>query len=94
MVQGTYLESFIKIGSVTAEILLTLSLCGGWVVVVVVKSFSCKTQPFGLRLGWGFDNLSLFFCCNVQLFPDFPNLCIIGEIMSFVLSGVFHYQTF
>ena len=21
-----------------------------------VKSFSCKTQPVRLRLGWGFDN--------------------------------------
>ena len=33
---------FIKIGSVTAEILLTLSFCGG-VWVVGVKSFSRKT---------------------------------------------------
>ena len=43
-------------GSVRAEILLTLSLCG-WVVVGGggggggVKSFSCKTQPVRLRLG-------------------------------------------
>ena len=28
--------SLVEIGSVTAEILLTLSLCGWWVVVVVV----------------------------------------------------------
>ena len=27
----TYLSSLVKIGSVTAEIMLTLSLCGGWV---------------------------------------------------------------
>ena len=32
MVPGTYVLSLVKIGSVTAEILLTLSL--GWVVVV------------------------------------------------------------
>ena len=23
-----------------------------------VKSFSCKTQPVRLRLGWGFDNMN------------------------------------
>ena len=28
--------SLVKIGAGTAEILMTLSLCGGWVVVVVV----------------------------------------------------------
>ena len=41
---GAYL--LVKIGPVTAEILLTLSLCG-WVVVGGgggVKSFSCLTQ--------------------------------------------------
>ena len=27
-----------------------------------VKSFSCKTQPVRLRLGWGFDNC----CCSVE----------------------------
>ena len=39
-------QSLVEIGSVIAEILLTLSLCGGWVVVVVggIKSFSCQTQ--------------------------------------------------
>ena len=41
IVPGTYVLSFVKIGSVTAEILLTLSL--GW-VGGGVKSFSCKTQ--------------------------------------------------
>ena len=50
MVQGTYVLSLVKIGEVTAEILLTLSLLVGgwwWVVVVVggVKSFLCKTLP-------------------------------------------------
>ena len=49
MVQGTYLYSLVKIGPLTAEILLTLSFCGGWWVVVVgggggVKSFLRKTQ--------------------------------------------------
>ena len=34
IVPGTYVLSFVKIGSVTAEILLTLSLLW-WVVVVV-----------------------------------------------------------
>ena len=52
MVPGTYLQSLVQIGPVTAEILLTLSL----LVVVVggggggVKSFSCKTQTL-VRLG-------------------------------------------
>ena len=35
--------TFIKIGSVTAEILLTLSFCGGG-VVGCAKSFLCLTQ--------------------------------------------------
>ena len=65
-IPGTYLEGFIKIGSVTAdifliwtnivrtnvawtnaEILLTLSLCGGW-WVVVKNHFNVKPNP---RLG-------------------------------------------
>ena len=37
--------TFIKIGSVTAEILLTLSFCGGGGGVVgCAKSFLCLTQ--------------------------------------------------
>ena len=35
MVAGSYLSSLVKIGSVIAEILLTLNFCGGWVVVVL-----------------------------------------------------------
>ena len=44
-------KTFIKIGSLTAEILLTLSFCGwSWVVGGLYgKSFSCLTQ---LRLCW------------------------------------------
>ena len=38
MFPGTYLENFIKIRSVTAEILLTLSFCGGWWVGRVEKT--------------------------------------------------------
>ena len=61
----TYISSFIKIGSVTAEILLTLSLCGGR-VGWYAKSFSCLTQLkvmlgwVELWLSWGFDNCIFF----------------------------------
>ena len=54
----------VKIGPLTAEILLTLSL-GGWVGGGGVKSFLCKTQTYvrlgyvGLWLGWGFDNFKM-----------------------------------
>ena len=46
LIPETYTGSLVKIGSVTAEILLTLSLCGGG---GGVKSFSCHTQ---LLLGY------------------------------------------
>ena len=46
-----YFLSFIKIGSVTAEILLTLSFCGG-----VVQSHFIVKPNLVLRLGCGFDN--------------------------------------
>ena len=39
------IPSFIKIGSVTAEILLTLSFCGGGVGWGGAESFYCQTQP-------------------------------------------------
>ena len=38
LIPQTYLQSLVKIKSGTAEILMTLSLCGG------LKSFSCQTQ--------------------------------------------------
>ena len=69
MFTGTYLKSFIKIGSVTAEILLTLSFCGGWVrwgwvgLGGVGWGGWCLHNHYivkpnlVLRLGWGFDNL-------------------------------------
>ena len=45
--------NLIKVGLVTAEILLTLSLCGGWSLGGGlgggVKSFSCQIQ---LVVGW------------------------------------------
>ena len=44
-------QSFIKIESVTAEILLTFSLWG-W----VVQSHFIVKPNLVLRLGWGFDN--------------------------------------
>ena len=58
MFTGTYLYSLIKIGSVTAEILLILSLCGvvGW----GVHSHYVVKPNLVLWLGWGFDkNMSL-----------------------------------
>ena len=62
MVPGTYLESLVKIVSVTAEILLTLSLCGvvGW--VGFAQSFSCPTSNYievRLSLSWGCDNMGV-----------------------------------
>ena len=39
MVPGTYVYSFVKIGSVTAEILLTLSFCGWWWVGCIQRHF-------------------------------------------------------
>ena len=54
MFQGTYLYSFIKIGSVTAEILMALSFCSGvgWVVCKVIF----VANPTKAVLGSGFDN--------------------------------------
>ena len=53
MVPGTYLESLVKIGSVTAEILLTLSLCGvvGWWGGWGLHSHFRVQPPTTLRLG-------------------------------------------
>ena len=53
MSPGTYLLSFVKIASVTAEILLILSFCGGGVCRVIFFS----TPTIVLRLGSGFDNI-------------------------------------
>ena len=47
---------FIKIGSVTAEILLTLSFCGVGGVGWGVQSHYIVKPNLVLRLGWGFDN--------------------------------------
>ena len=56
MFPGSYLQIFIKIGSVTAEILLALSFCGaGW---WGVQSHFIVKPNLVLRLGWGFDNLT------------------------------------
>ena len=52
----------VKIGSVTAEILLILSLCGvvgWWGGVGFAQSFSCQTSNYievRLSLSWGCDN--------------------------------------
>ena len=48
---------FIKIGSVTAEILLTLSFCGGGGVCKVIF---VSNPTVVLRLGWGFDNFDFW----------------------------------
>ena len=52
-VTGIYLKSFIKIGSVTAEILLTLSLCG-WGGVVV----GCTNKSPHLIFWWFWSKLT------------------------------------
>ena len=58
---------FIKIGSVTAEILLTLSLCGGgW-----AKSFSSQTQ----WLRWGLVGV-LTKKKKIVFWPDWNNLVL------------------
>ena len=46
-------EPMFKVSSLTAEILLTLSLCGwgGWCRVILLSN-----PTIVLRLGWGFDN--------------------------------------
>ena len=49
----------IKIGSGTAEILRTLSLCGGWAGLVVCKVIFKSNPTIVLMLGWGFDNYFL-----------------------------------
>ena len=58
---------FFKIGSVTAEILMTLSSRWWW-VGGGVKSFSCQTQLLlgwvQLWLSWGCDNLSVVSVSN------------------------------
>ena len=51
---GWGFDNFIKIGSVTAKILLTLSLCGGW--WWGLQSHFLVKPNLVLRLGWGFDN--------------------------------------
>ena len=65
MFPGPYIYSFFKIGSVTAEILLTLSFCGvvggGGVVrkVIFVSNPTKVLSNWGwveLWLSWGFDN--------------------------------------
>ena len=63
MFQGTYVESFIKIESVTVAILLTLSLCG-W-VGGGCKVIFMSNPTVVLRLGWGFGNFSLMFIFNI-----------------------------
>ena len=50
MFAGTYLQRFIKIKSVTAEMLLTLSLCGGWGEVVYKVIF--VSNPTKVMLGF------------------------------------------
>ena len=66
MFPGNYSLSFIKIKSVTAEILLTLSLCGGW--GGGAESFYCQTQPFvEVRL-----RFSQYLC---SFLPSFWYLC-------------------
>ena len=68
---GTYLSSLVKIASVTAEILLSLSLCGGW---GGPKSFSCQAQlmfcEVELRLSWDFDNLIFEFFKTIVFSMD------------------------
>ena len=54
-----FARNFIKIGSVAAEILLTLSLCGGLVlggVCTVIFVSHPSTVEVVLRLSGGFDN--------------------------------------
>ena len=76
-----YLSSFIKIESVTAEILLILSFCGGW--VVFAKSFIVKPNLV-LRLGWGFDNKKNNCGCALCLscYYDFPPWNKISETLA------------
>ena len=52
-------KGFVKIGSVTGEILLTLSFCG-WGGVCTVIIYVVKPNLV-LRLGWGFDNIQTLF---------------------------------
>ena len=59
MFPGAYRLSFIKIGSVRAEILLTLSLCwcvGGEVVCKVIF----MSNPTKVMLGWGWVELGVW----------------------------------
>ena len=60
MFPGPFVKSLIKIGPVTAEILQSKSLCGGWWVVVVVV---CKPiLVFSLSLGQAEQNYSATPC--------------------------------
>ena len=57
--------------------------CG--IVVVVVKSFSCKTPTVGLRLGWGFDKMDfllLWLAVTVS-----PYIKMVTLKFSFVLAS-------
>ena len=60
IVLETYL--FVQIRSITAEILLILILCGGVLVVVVVKSKHNGKIAFAKRL-FTQNNVTLSICC-------------------------------
>ena len=80
IVQGTYLKKLVKIESVTAEILWTLSLCGWGGVGWFAQSFSCSTSNYSwvevtLQLSWGFDN---FFGLKIQLTHNFLDIFFVS----------------
>ena len=65
----TIVVSLVEIGSVTAEILLTLSLCGGW-WWWWIKVIFMSHPTFELRLSWGCDNKHIK-CRIIRLTDDF-----------------------
>ena len=108
-VYRTYLWSLVKIGSVTAEILLTLGLCGGWLVVVYshfhVKHTLCLVR---LRLSCGLDGIATTchivgmkgakYSCNMifnchPIFVHFFFWTIEVNILGVLVSGSPNYVT-
>ena len=82
----------VEIGSVTAEILLTLSLCG-WVVGGGLKSFSYHTQLLSwveVELGlWQFKFKCLGIIWGVSHKPDFCLYCFITQLFKKATAMVF-----